>query len=90
MGLRGAVQDGVRGSLPLYQGVRDAARTILRDEGWRSLYAGLSPALIGAGGGDPAAHLLRPTCLCFNASLYSRLSVSSKCSCDCVRHQTVM
>ena len=44
-----AVQDGVRGSLPLYKGVRDAARTILKDEGWRSLYAGLTPALIGAG-----------------------------------------
>lgn len=42
-------QDGVRGVLPVYRGVGDALRCILRDEGWRSLYAGLTPALVGAG-----------------------------------------
>jgi len=44
-----AVQDGLHGVLPLYQGTRDALRTIVREEGWQALYAGLSPALLGAG-----------------------------------------
>jgi solute carrier family 25 (mitochondrial folate transporter), member 32 len=47
--LLAAVQDGVRGALPLYRGVADAVGSIVRQEGWRSLYAGLTPALIGAG-----------------------------------------
>ena len=44
-----AVQDGIHGVLPLYHGTRDALRTIVREEGWQALYAGLSPALLGAG-----------------------------------------
>eukprot|EP00884_Botryococcus_braunii_P010077 jgi/Botrbrau1/19070/Bobra.0785s0001.1 len=43
------VQDGIRGTLPAYKGTRHALKTILREEGWRALYAGLSPALLGAG-----------------------------------------
>lgn len=43
------MQDGVRGALPLYRGVSDAVTSIVRQEGWRSLYAGLTPALVGAG-----------------------------------------
>ena len=45
-----AVQDGAaRGALPLYRGTRDAVRCMIQQEGWRSLYGGLSPALLGAG-----------------------------------------
>ena len=45
-----AVQDGVAGSaLPIYFGTRDALRKILQEEGWRALYAGITPALLGAG-----------------------------------------
>lgn len=44
-----AVQDGVAGALPIYHGTRDAIRRIVQDEGWRALYAGISPALLGAG-----------------------------------------
>lgn len=43
------MQDGVRGALPLYHGVSDAMSSMVRQEGWRSLYAGLTPALVGAG-----------------------------------------
>ncbi|CAL8470130.1 g9672 [Coccomyxa elongata] len=43
------VQDGVAGALPIYHGTRDAIRRIVQDEGWRALYAGISPALLGAG-----------------------------------------
>jgi solute carrier family 25 folate transporter 32 len=32
----------------MYTGTRDAVRTILRNEGWRGLYAGLAPSLIGS------------------------------------------
>lgn len=35
--------------LPLYRGTLDAVRHIVREEGWRALYAGLTPALIGSG-----------------------------------------
>lgn len=42
-------QDGVRGQLPVYRGAADALRQMWRVEGWRSLYAGLTPALVGAG-----------------------------------------
>ncbi len=45
-----AVQDGAaRGALPLYRGTVDAVRVMIQQEGWRSLYGGLSPALLGAG-----------------------------------------
>ncbi|GBF94373.1 folate transporter chloroplastic [Raphidocelis subcapitata] len=43
------VQDGVQGALPSYKGATDAVKTILRTEGWRALYSGLSPAIIGSG-----------------------------------------
>ncbi|GAB4819511.1 hypothetical protein N2152v2_006557 [Parachlorella kessleri] len=42
------VQDGA-GALPLYRGTLDAVRRMLQEEGWRALYAGLTPALIGSG-----------------------------------------
>ena len=44
-----AVQDGVAGALPTYFGTRDALVRIFQDEGWRALYAGIAPALLGAG-----------------------------------------
>ena len=43
------VQDGVAGALPTYYGTRDALVRIFQDEGWRALYAGIAPALLGAG-----------------------------------------
>ncbi|CAK0772832.1 hypothetical protein CVIRNUC_004004 [Coccomyxa viridis] len=43
------VQDGVAGALPTYFGTRDALVRIFQDEGWRALYAGIAPALLGAG-----------------------------------------
>lgn len=42
------VQDGLPGQLPMYKGTVDAVKTILRTEGWRGLYAGLTPSLIGS------------------------------------------
>ncbi len=33
----------------MYYGTRDALFRIVQDEGWRALYAGISPALLGAG-----------------------------------------
>ena len=36
-------------ALPIYFGTRDALRKILQEEGWRALYAGITPALLGAG-----------------------------------------
>jgi hypothetical protein len=47
--LRRAVQDGVKGFLPAYKGTVDGLARMVREEGWRSLYAGLSPALLGSG-----------------------------------------
>ncbi|KFM24686.1 Mitochondrial folate transporter/carrier [Auxenochlorella protothecoides] len=44
-----AVQDGIKGTLPLYRGTLDAARSIVRQEGYQALYAGLAPAVLGAG-----------------------------------------
>lgn len=42
------VQDGLPGQLPMYKGTADAVRTILRNEGWQGLYAGLAPSLLGS------------------------------------------
>ncbi|KAH7624650.1 hypothetical protein Ndes2526B_g00011 [Nannochloris sp. 'desiccata'] len=42
------VQDGA-GSLPMYRGTVDALQSIGRQEGWKALYSGLTPALIGSG-----------------------------------------
>jgi solute carrier family 25 (mitochondrial folate transporter), member 32 len=44
------VQDGVvRTALPAYTGTWHALRTMVATEGWAALYAGLAPALLGAG-----------------------------------------
>ena len=34
------VQDGASASLPVYRGTLHAAQSMLREEGWRALYAG--------------------------------------------------
>jgi solute carrier family 25 folate transporter 32 len=46
--LKPQVQDGLPGQLPAYRGTLDAARTIVRNEGWQGLYAGLAPSLVGS------------------------------------------
>ena len=46
------MQDGTPGAAPAYRGTQDAVRSIVRQEGWRGLYAGLAPALLGSGAGD--------------------------------------
>lgn len=40
-----AVQDGIKGTLPLYRGTLDAARSIVRQEGYQALYAGEAHAV---------------------------------------------
>jgi hypothetical protein len=52
-----AVQDGVAGALPVYYGTRDALVRIWQEEGWRALYAGIAPALLGAGKALSVPHL---------------------------------
>ncbi|EFJ46769.1 mitochondrial substrate carrier, partial [Volvox carteri f. nagariensis] len=41
------VQDGASLALQQYKNALDAARSVLTQEGWRSFYRGLTPALIG-------------------------------------------
>ena len=41
------VQDGAQAGAA-YQGTLDALRCMVRQEGWRALYAGLTPALVGS------------------------------------------
>jgi len=36
-------------ALPRYRGTQDALRSIVRVEGWRGLYAGLAPSVLGSG-----------------------------------------
>jgi len=43
------VQDGAARALPLYRGTLHALRTVAATEGAAALYAGLGPALLGAG-----------------------------------------
>lgn len=42
------VQDGTPGHLPTYRGTLHAVRAIISTEGWRGMYAGLTPSLIGS------------------------------------------
>lgn len=42
------VQDGMQSVLPSYRGTLDAMATMVRQEGWRSLYSGLYPAMLGS------------------------------------------
>ena len=44
-----AVQDGVPGPLSAYRGTVHALKSIVKEEGWRALYSGLAPGLLGAG-----------------------------------------
>lgn len=64
------VQDGVAGALPVYHGTRDAILRIIQEESWRALYAGIAPALLGAGG-----HLLMDTC--FASAVVARMPIES-------------
>ncbi|GLC40043.1 hypothetical protein PLESTB_001517000 [Pleodorina starrii] len=43
------VQDGAALAVPQYKNALDAARNVVAQEGWKSLYKGLTPALIGSG-----------------------------------------
>lgn len=43
------VQDGSNRLLPAYKGATDALQTMIRQEGWGALYAGLVPAVLGSG-----------------------------------------
>ncbi len=44
-----AVQDGIPGPLSAYRGTVHALKSIVKEEGWRALYSGLGPGLLGAG-----------------------------------------
>ncbi|KAL0048960.1 hypothetical protein WJX82_003336 [Trebouxia sp. C0006] len=43
------VQDGIPGPLSAYRGTVHALNSIVKEEGWRALYSGLGPGLLGAG-----------------------------------------
>jgi len=43
------VQDGAAAAVPVYRGTIHAVTNIIQQEGWRALYSGLTPALIGSG-----------------------------------------
>ncbi|KAL0028967.1 hypothetical protein WJX77_008705 [Trebouxia sp. C0004] len=43
------VQDGIPGPLSAYRGTVHALKSIVKEEGWRALYSGLGPGLLGAG-----------------------------------------
>lgn len=43
------VQDGAAGGLPVYRNTIDAVKHIFHNEGWKGLYSGITPALLGSG-----------------------------------------
>ncbi|XP_063979107.1 solute carrier family 25 member 32 [Diachasmimorpha longicaudata] len=47
--IRFAVNDGVTKSVPQYSGLRQAIREIIRLEGWKGLYRGVAPNVLGSG-----------------------------------------
>ena len=49
--------------LPMYLGTRDALARIMQEEGWRALYAGIAPALLGAGKLFPDSLNCVPWCM---------------------------
>ncbi|XP_011298109.1 mitochondrial folate transporter/carrier [Fopius arisanus] len=47
--IRFAVNDGATKSLPQYSGLRQAMREIIRLDGWKGLYRGVTPNVLGSG-----------------------------------------
>lgn len=43
------VNDGQKNTLPQYSGLRNAITQIVKTEGWRGLYRGVAPNVLGSG-----------------------------------------